>query len=65
MRNDMVDDVLSLVRGPAHARLHELMERTSPADMTTQEVWALVAVLEAVDQRVNARTAPVFELVPS
>jgi hypothetical protein len=33
--------------------------------MTTQEILALIAVFEAVDQRVNATTAPVFQLIPS
>jgi hypothetical protein len=65
MSNDMVDDLLSIVRRPAFARLHELMERVPPVDMTTQEILALVAVLESADQRVNAPVAPVLEFVPS
>jgi DNA invertase Pin-like site-specific DNA recombinase len=31
-------------------RLDELMDRVDPADMTTQEVLALVAVFESTDQ---------------
>jgi hypothetical protein len=40
-------------------RLHLLMDRVKPADLTPQEILALVAVFESADQRVNARTAPV------
>jgi hypothetical protein len=55
------DDVLSAVRWPAIVtRLHELSKRVTPADMTPQEVLAIAAVLESVDRRVNARTAPVL-----
>jgi hypothetical protein len=57
------DDVLSAVRWPAITRLHELSKRVTPADMTPQEVLAIVAVLESVDRRVNARTAPVLQLI--
>jgi hypothetical protein len=63
--SNMTDDILSLVRQPTFARLHELMDRVPPDDMTTLEVLALVVVLEAADQRVNAPTAPVFQLIRS
>jgi hypothetical protein len=33
--------------------------------MTTQEVLAMVAVLESADQRVNAHVAPVLQLIPT
>jgi hypothetical protein len=59
----MIDDVLSVVRRPAFARQLELMDRVPPGDLTPLEVMALLAILESADQRVNARTAPVFELV--
>lgn len=59
----MCDELLDVVRHPAMARLNELMGRVRIADMTTQEVLALIAVVELVDQRVNARIAPVLQLV--
>jgi hypothetical protein len=40
-----------------------LIDRVKPADLTTEEILALVAVLESVDQRVNAHTAPVLQLI--
>jgi hypothetical protein len=40
------------------------MNRIKLADLTTPEVLALVAIFEAADQRVNAPTAPVFDLMP-
>lgn len=58
-----IDDMLYLVRQPAFARLHELMDRVPPGDMTTQEILALIAVLESADQRVNAPSAPVLQLI--
>jgi hypothetical protein len=65
MNYNLVDDVLSVVRQPAFARLRELMDRVHAVDMTTQELLALITVLEAADQRVNAPTAPVLQLIPS
>ena len=60
--SNMVDDVLWAVRSPTIARVNELMDRVSPADLTTLEVLAIAGVLEAADQRVNARIAPVLQL---
>jgi hypothetical protein len=39
------------------------MDRVHVVDMTTQEILALVTVLESADQRVNAHTAPVLQLI--
>jgi hypothetical protein len=61
----MCDELLDVVRHPAMARLDELMGRVHVRDMTTQEVLAMVALLESADQRVNARVAPVLQLVPA
>jgi hypothetical protein len=58
-------DVLDFVRWPAMERLRLLMERVKMVDLTSQEVLALVAVLESADQRVNAATAPVLQLMPT
>ncbi|MDT5119294.1 MAG: hypothetical protein QOE30_5033 [Mycobacterium sp.] len=63
MTYDLVEELLSIARRPAYARLHELMDRVHVVDMTTQEILALVAVLESADQRVNAHTAPVLQLI--
>jgi hypothetical protein len=57
--------VLDFVRGPATDRMHLLMNRLKPAALTTQEILALVAVFESADQRVNAPTAPVLQLIPT
>jgi hypothetical protein len=58
-------DMLASVRLLAVERLLELMTRVKVADLTPQEVLALVAVLESADQRVNAPTAPVLQLMPT
>ena len=58
----MIDDILPFMRCPAMARLRELMEQVPPAELTTTEVLAIVAVLESADQRVNAPCAPVLQL---
>jgi hypothetical protein len=47
-------NMLASVRLLAVERLLELMTRVKVADLTPQEVLALVAVLESADQRVNA-----------
>ena len=65
MSTNIVDDMLSVVRRPAFARLHELMDRVPPGDMSTSEILALIAVLESADQRVNAPSAPVLHLIPT
>jgi hypothetical protein len=59
----MIDDILSLVRTPGCGRLRELMDRVAASDLTSLEVLALVAVMEAGDQRVNGPIAPVLQLV--
>jgi hypothetical protein len=61
----MVDDILWVVRSPGVARVCELMERVPLRDLTTLEILALVVVLEAADQRVNAPAAPVLQLIPT
>ena len=38
------------------------MDRILPTELTAAEVLAIVAVLEAADQRVNAPTAPVLHI---
>jgi hypothetical protein len=58
-------DVLDFVRGPATNRLCLLMERVKRADLTRQEVLALISVFESADQRVNAPTAPMLQLIPT
>ena len=58
-------DMLACVRLLAVERLLELMTRVKVADLTPQEVLALVAVLESADHRVNAGTAPVLQLMPT
>jgi hypothetical protein len=63
MKGVDLPDVLAVVRQPAVKRLRSLMDRVKPADLTTQEILALLAVLEPVDQRVNARIAPVLQLI--
>jgi hypothetical protein len=59
---DPVDDLLWYARQQAIARLRELMVRSSPDELTTLEVLAMLAVMESADQRVNAPTAPVLQL---
>ncbi|MGO9034550.1 hypothetical protein [Mycobacterium sp.] len=44
-------DVLAVVRWPATDRLRLLMDRVKPADLTPQEIVALVAVFESADPR--------------
>jgi hypothetical protein len=63
--NEVVDKLLSVVRPEAIYRVCELMERITPDDLTALEVLAIVAVLESADQRVNAPTAPVLQLIPT
>jgi hypothetical protein len=58
-------DVLAVVRWPAAARQRLLMDRVKPADLTPQEIVALLAVLESADQRVNAPIAPVLQVIPT
>jgi hypothetical protein len=58
-------DVLAVVRWPAAARPRLLIDRVKPADLTPQEIAAVVAVFEAADQRVNAPIAPVLQLIPT
>jgi hypothetical protein len=65
MNEPMMNDILAVVRWPAADRLGLLMDRVKPADLTTQEILAPVAVFESADQRVNARTAPVPQLIPT
>jgi hypothetical protein len=65
MNEPMMNDILAVVRRPAQDRLVLLIERVKPADLTTQEILALVAVFESADQRVNAHTAPVLQLIPT
>lgn len=65
MSTNIVDDLLDVVRRPAVHRMRELMERLPPTALSSLEVLAIVAVLEAADQRVNAPSAPVLHLVPS
>ncbi len=60
-----MNDILALVRGPATDRLTLLMDRVKPADLTPQEILALLAVFESADQRLNAPTAPVLQLIPT
>jgi hypothetical protein len=65
MKGVDLPDILALVRQPANDRLCSLMDRVKPADLTAQEILGLLAVLEPVDQRVNARIAPVLQLMPT
>jgi hypothetical protein len=65
MNEPMMNDILAVVRRPAQERLALLIDRVKSADLTTQEILALVAVFESADQRVNAPTAPVLQLIPT
>jgi hypothetical protein len=65
MNEPMMNDILAVVRWPAADRLGLLMDRVKPPDLTTQEILALAAVFESADQRVNAHTAPVLQLIPT
>jgi hypothetical protein len=58
-----MDEILWMARSAACSRLHELMDRVPPAELTALEVLALVAILESADERVNAHPAPVLELI--
>jgi hypothetical protein len=58
-------DVLAFVRWSTANRVRLLMDRVKLVDLTTQEILALVAVFESADQRVNAPTAPVLQLMPT
>jgi hypothetical protein len=58
-------DMLACVRLAAVERLLELMQRVKMADLTTQEVLALVAVFESADQRIGAGTAPLLAPIPT
>jgi hypothetical protein len=44
MNEPMMNDILAVVRWPAADRLGLLMDRVKPADLTTQEILAPVAV---------------------
>jgi hypothetical protein len=63
--NTMCDELLDMVHLPAVARMRDLTKRVKAVDMTPLEVLAIVAVLESADQRLNAPTAPVLQLLPT
>jgi hypothetical protein len=55
---------LGALRAQATERLFELTNRIAVKDLTTLEVFAIVAVLEPADQRVNAPQARLLQLAP-
>lgn len=59
-----LDTALAFAHGAALDRLSVLMNRVRAADLTTDQIVALIVVLEAADRRVNGTPAPVFRLVP-
>jgi hypothetical protein len=56
MSADELDIALQISHLPAMGRLSALMSRVNVADLTPLEVLAMLAVLEAVDARVNGDT---------
>jgi hypothetical protein len=60
MSADELDIALQISHLPAMGRLRALMSRVNVADLTPLEVLAMLAVLEAVDARVNGPTATVL-----
>ena len=65
MIDTMCDELLDMVHLPAVFRMRDLMQRVKAVDMTPLEVLAIVAVFESADQRLNAPTAPVLQLLPT
>jgi hypothetical protein len=59
-----LDVALTLAHGPALGRVRELMRQVKPADLSPQEILALLAILEAANQRIGTHTASVLRLVP-
>jgi hypothetical protein len=65
MSADELDTALQISHLPAMGRLRALMSRVNVADLTPLEVLAMLAVLEAVDARVNGPTATVLRFAPT
>ena len=65
MSADELDIALQISHLPAVGRLRALMSRVNVADLTPLEVLAMLAVLEAVDARVNGPTATVLRFAPN
>jgi hypothetical protein len=59
-RRDPVDGAFGCLRKAARAD-----GTRAPAELTALEVLALVAILEAADERVNAHPAPMLQLIPT
>jgi len=65
MSADELDTALQISHLPAMGRVRALMSRVNVADLTPLEVLAMLAVLEAVDARVNGPTATVLRFAPN
>jgi hypothetical protein len=65
MSADELDIALQISHVPAMGKLRALMSRVNVADLTPLEVLAMLAVLEAVDTRVNGPTATVLRFAPN
>jgi hypothetical protein len=60
MSADQLDIALQISHLPAMGRLRALMSRVNVADLTPLEVLGMLAVLQAVDARMNGPTATVL-----
>ena len=65
MSADELDIALQISHLPAMGRLRALMSRVNVADLTPLEVLAMLAVLEAVDARVNGQPRPCCDSPPT
>jgi hypothetical protein len=54
MTTPSVDELASVLRGPAEKEYRELMTRLKLSDMTTSEVVAMLTVLRPADERKRA-----------